>query len=103
MGYLQLLDQEKESHRLTKEELEKGRSSHSATKKDLEDEIEKHIAIKVELEQIGTTTEKQPNVELAQTAHKPVETSSAKRELDEEKGKSHLLQDDLAKEKEGHD
>jgi len=102
--HLQLLDQEKESHRLTKEELEKERSSHSATKKDLEDEIEKHITIKVELEQIGTTTEKQPNVELAQTAHKPVETSSAKRELDEEdKGKSHLLQDEMAKEKEGHD
>ena len=60
--HLQLLDQEKESHRLTKEELEKERSSHSATKKDLEDEIEKHIAIKVELEQIGTTAEKQPNV-----------------------------------------
>jgi len=116
--HLQLLDQEKESHRLTKEELEKERSSHSvtkkelekeisnhsATKKDLEDEIEKYIAIKVELEQVGTTAEQQPNVELAQTAHKPVKTSSAKRELDEEdKGKYLLLQDDLAKEKEGHD
>merc|ERR1712051_862382 len=101
--HLQLLDQEKDSHRLTKEELEKERSSHSATKKDLEDEIEKHIAIKVELEQIGTTAEKQPNVELAQTIPKPVETRSEKCELDEDKGKSHLLQDDLAKEKEGHD
>ena len=110
---IQVLDQEKENHRLTKEELEneisnhivnkkeleKEISSHSATKKDLEDEIEKYIAIKVELEQIGTTAEQQPNVEFVQTAHKPVETSSAKRELDEE-DKS---KDDLNKEKEGHD
>merc|ERR1712008_50930 len=115
---IQVLDQEKEDHRLTKEELEneisnhivnkkeleKEISSHSATKKDLEDEIEKYIAIKVELEQIGTTAEQQPNVEFVQTAHKPVETSSAKRELDEEdKSKSVLLQDDLNKEKEVHD